>query len=134
MGVHLPSAGPPGWGPQRGAQTTHASGGTSKVVISLLLTGHCTRKVGSDETESQPLLPISVWPSLYILSCRRSVLLVFRLFSQIVVLYILVVLVCPWEEGNSESFYSTIIIPTNAEKLCKCCCFWNASLDMARFF
>lgn len=40
-----------------------------------------------------PLLPVSMWPLLYILSCRKSVLLVFMLFSERVV-YVVVVLVC----------------------------------------
>ena len=43
------------------------------------------------------------------LSYRKSVLLVFRSFSEVVVLRIVVVLVCPWEV-KSGSFYSTIYI------------------------
>ena len=40
------------------------------------------------------LLPISMCPFLYILSCRKSVLLVFRSFSKGVVLYVTVILIC----------------------------------------
>ena len=38
-------------------------------------------------------------------------MLVFRSFSETAVLYVAIVLVCLWEEGSSESFYSAIVIP-----------------------
>lgn len=40
---------------------------------------------------------ISMWFFLYIFSCRKSFLSAFSLFSEIITLYIVVVLVCPWE-------------------------------------
>ena len=42
------------------------------------------------ETKSLLLLPISVWPFLYRLSCKRSILLVFSWFSEIVIQYVVV--------------------------------------------
>lgn len=36
------------------------------------------------------LLPISVWPFLYRLGCKRSILLVFSWFSEIVIQYVVV--------------------------------------------
>ena len=48
MAACLPSARPPGWGAQCGACTPCSSGGTSAVVMSLLLLCHCTGGVGSD--------------------------------------------------------------------------------------
>ena len=36
---------------------------------------------------SLPLIYILIWPFIYILSCIESVLLVFGLFSEIVVIY-----------------------------------------------
>ena len=56
----------------------------------------------------------SMWPFLYILSCRKSVLLIFRLFLEtVVVLYevVLIVLMYPWEEVSSDSSHSAILIP-----------------------
>ena len=47
---------------------------------------------------------------LYILSCRRAVLLVIVLFSERVVSYVVVVLVFSWEEVSSVSSYSAILI------------------------
>ena len=52
------------------------------------------RGVGPDLSASPPLLAVSMWLTLYVLSCRKSVLLVFRSFSEIVVLYVGVVLAC----------------------------------------
>ena len=67
-------------------------------------------RVGSDKNTSLPLLPISIWPFLCILSCRKSVLLVFRSFLEIVVLHLIVALVCLWEEVTSGSSYSSILV------------------------
>ena len=49
--------------------------------------------------------------SLYILNYRRAVLLVFSLFSERVVLYVVVALVLLWEEMSAGSSYSSIFIP-----------------------
>lgn len=51
---------------------------------------------------SLPLLPVPVWPFLYILSCRKPVPLVFSC-SQIRCSICGGVLVCLWEEMNSGS-------------------------------
>lgn len=84
--------------------------GASVVVMSLLPVGHYTRGVGCDKTASLPFLPISMWAFLYILSCRTSVLLIFRLFSERVVVCVVVgwcvpggrrAQVCPWGEVSS---------------------------------
>ena len=53
-------------------------------------------------TLSPPLLFVSLYFFLYIFSCRRTSLLIFRLFSLVVALSI-VVLTCSWKEVNSES-------------------------------
>ena len=78
-------------------------GGCSIMVISPLLVSHCPEGAGSDRAVSLLLFPTPMWPFLYILSCRKPVLLVFRSFSEIVVLYVVVVLVCPWEGVSSGS-------------------------------
>ena len=52
------------------------------------------------------------WYGLFILSCRKSVLLVLRLFSERVVLYAAVILVCLWGEVSSGASYSAILIWT----------------------
>lgn len=64
----------------------------SKFVISASF-GLPARDVGPELITSLPFLSISVCFFLYILSCRRTVLLFFYLFSERVVLYIVVVLV-----------------------------------------
>lgn len=74
--------------------------GASVVVMSLLPVGHYTRGVGCDKTASLPFLPISMWAFLYILSCRTSVLLIFRLFSESCCVCGCR-LVCPWGEVSS---------------------------------
>ena len=52
-----------------------------------------TRGVGPSEITSLPFLPVTVWVFLYTLGCRKAVLLVLRLFSERVFLYVFVVLV-----------------------------------------
>lgn len=56
-------------------------------------------------TMSLPLLPFSMWPSLYVFTCRRSVLPVFRRFSEEVAPYVVVVLICSWEEVRTLLLY-----------------------------
>lgn len=56
------------------------------------------------------LLPISMRFFFYILNYRKAVLQVCRLLLERVVLYVVVILVHPWEEVSSESSYSTILI------------------------
>lgn len=67
--------------------------------------------MGPDKTLSLPLLPISVWPFLYILSYKKSVQLVFRSFSVIVALFLVVIWLCPWEKVISGSSYSATLTP-----------------------
>lgn len=43
--------------------------------------------------------------------CRKSVLLVFRPFSEIAVLYVVVILMCLWKEVSSWSTYPTRLTP-----------------------
>lgn len=100
MDTQLPGAGPPGWGALHGTQTPHSSGMASTIALSLPfvschttgvgLVSHYTMGVGPVWTMSLPLLPVSRWLFLYILSCVRSVLLVFRSFSEILVLHVVV--------------------------------------------
>lgn len=79
-------------------------------VLSLPLVDHCLEGGGSDKTASRPLLPISARPFLYVLSCREAFLLIFKLSSETVAVY--VVVEHPWEGVSSESSYSTVLIPT----------------------
>lgn len=98
----------PGWGAQRVAQTLHSSGKAPHP-----MRGSPGLGCGPDQTVSLPLLPISGWCFLYILSCVRSFLLVLRSFSEIVVLNVVVVLVCLSEEVSSGSSSSAIwILPS----------------------
>ena len=48
----------------------------------------------------------------YIFSCRKSVLLVFGLISEMVVLYVVAVSMCPWDNMSSGSSYSASLIQT----------------------
>lgn len=110
MGTHLPVQVSPGKDPSMGSVRGLVPWGTSAAFITLLLWGHCTWGVDSDSTTSLALLPLQMWPCLYILSCRKSVLLVFRLVSEMVVLYVVAVSVCPWDDMSSGSSYSAILI------------------------
>ena len=88
MEVCLPGSDPPGWGDSCGAQAPHSSGKTTAVVISLPLVTCHTEGVDPDQTLFLPLPPVLMWLFLHIISCVKSVLLVFRSFSVIVVLNI----------------------------------------------
>lgn len=104
MGAHLPHAYP--------------QGGNCSVpgLISLLLRdNHCahdiTYAVGSCPGNFSPNCVSAVlifWTFLYIINCGRAVLIVFRLFSEWVALYIVEVLMCLWEKVNSGSIYFSI--------------------------
>lgn len=70
--------------------------------------------------ESQPgfvlaLLSTSKWPFLYIFSCERAFLLVFRSPSETVGLYVVVALMCPWELSSE---YFTVLIPSDYSLNC----------------
>lgn len=79
------------------------------VMISLPFRGHHTEGVGSDETTYLPLL--LSWCGLFFVSLfiKKSVLLIFTSFLEIVVLYVVLV----WEEVSSGFSYSTILIWTS---------------------
>lgn len=93
--VNPTGGGPLAWDACCGAQTTHSLGRNCIIFISLLLAGHHTEDMGPDKTTSLPFLSISV---LLYLHCGMAVLLVFGSFSERVVLYVIVVLLCPWED------------------------------------
>ena len=76
--------------------------------FSLQLMSYCARDVSSDSTVSLP--PLLLLFFLYILSCRSTFLLVFRLSSGRVS-YVCCSLGYPWEEVISGSSYSAILIP-----------------------
>ena len=57
------------------------------------------------------------WYGLFILSCRKSVLLVLRLFSERLI-YAVVILVCLWGEVSSGASYSAILIWTLLVSFC----------------
>ena len=82
--AHSPSAGPSGWHPKQ-VWTLYLLGRTSAIVIILSSVSRLPADVGLDYTMTPPLLPISLC-LLYIFSCRRSSLLIFRLFSLTVAL------------------------------------------------
>lgn len=63
-------------------------------MITLLLVGHHAGGVYPDQTTSLSLLPVSMWLFLYVFSCGRPVLLVFRSVSEAGSIGV-VVLVCP---------------------------------------
>lgn len=85
---------------------SHKMGRTTMAMISLPIVNHHTGGVGPDQTTSVPLLLITMCHHLYILGCRNFVQLVFRSFSVMVALYLVVVLVCPWQEVSPGSTYS----------------------------
>ena len=60
-------------------------------------------------TRSLPLLAFSVWLFPSIFSCRKAVLVIFRSFSEGVMLYV-AALMCLWEDVNS-GFSSSTIFP-----------------------
>ena len=112
MGTHLPVQVSPGKDPSTGSGRGLAPWGTSASFVTLLLWGHCTWGVDSDSTTYLTLLPLQMWPCLYMLSCRKSVLLVFGLISEMVVLYVVAVSMCPWDNMSSGSSYSASLIQT----------------------
>lgn len=57
--------------------------------------GSRTLGMGSVQTASLTLLPTLTWHSVYIPSCRKSAVLVFRSFPEIIIARVVVVLVCP---------------------------------------
>lgn len=77
-------------------------------MISLLLASHCTRSVAPDKTTALLFLSLSMWLFLFVFSCRKASLLVFRSFLERVVLYVVAVLVCLWEEVSSGSSYAPL--------------------------
>lgn len=85
--------------------TFHSSGRTSTPVISSCLWVTAMGCFGS--WPSLPFLPSSMWCFLYIFRCGIAVLLEFRV-SELVTLYVVSALVCPWEEVSSASSYSVI--------------------------
>ena len=105
----LPSEEHPGWRTQCGAWTPQSLRRASAIVIILLFVGHLPMGVDLDYTVSLALLVILWWFLLYIFSCGKSFTLVFRSLSLIVALYVVIILVCSWEEMRSESSYSTIL-------------------------
>ena len=58
-------------------------------------------------------LPVSLLFLCYIFSCWKSFLLVFRLFSEILALSVVVILVSPWEKVSSGSSYSAKLISSH---------------------
>ena len=101
------------WAGDRSAQTPCSSVRDLCGYGIAFILGHWPRGVGLTRLHFCSWSP-SMSPFLYILSCRKSVLLIFRLFLEIVVvLYevVLIVFVYPWEEVSSESSRSAILIP-----------------------
>ena len=78
---------------------------------------------GVNCTESLPFLSCLIVVPFYIFSCRRSFLLLFRSFSSIIALWIVVILVCPWPEVSSKSSYSTVLAKVlQIDFICICLC------------
>ena len=102
--VQVPGAGQPTWSSEPSLLRR-----TSEAVMSLLPVGCSTADVGSGQTASPPLLSISTWLFLFIFSCGKSFLLVFRSFSEIVSLNVVAIWVCPWQEASPGSSYSAIL-------------------------
>ena len=69
-----------------GAETPVSWRRTSMVLIFLLFVGGQLQVMGPSETVSLLLLLVLLWCLLYICSCGKSFLLVFRLFSKIIAL------------------------------------------------
>ena len=101
------------WAGDPSAQTPCSSVGDLCGYAIAFISGQPPRDMGLTRLHFCSWSP-SMWSFLYILSCRKSVPLIFRLFLEtVVVLYVvvLIVLVYPWEEVSSESSYSAISIP-----------------------
>ena len=77
----LLSTRPLDWWFWTGAWIHHSLGRSPWLWLSLPLLCHHTSGVSHWTDCISALLPISMWLFLYILSCRKSVLLVYRLFS-----------------------------------------------------
>lgn len=65
--------------------------------------------VGPDKITYLSLLSISTWLIPFVLICGIVVLLVFYYFSERIVLYVLVISVCLWEEVSSGASYATTL-------------------------
>ena len=83
---HLPGSRSLDWGALSMAQIPFLLGTTSAIVIFLLFVGHLLGDMGLDYTVSPPRLPFSLWFLLYIFMWKRSFLLIFMLFSEIIAL------------------------------------------------
>ena len=83
----------PRWGSQCGAQPPHSLGRTSAVVNIIPFVNHLPRGLGLDYIAFTSLLPVSLWFLLYIF-ITKLFLLVFRSFSLIVLLKLVVISVC----------------------------------------
>lgn len=104
MGAHLPRVGSPMCGPDSSFLRESLYGWTPPTPATH---GSLGLECGPDETVSLPLLQISGWYCLCILSRVISFLLVLRSFSEIV-------LVCRPEEVSSGAASSAIWIPPPA--------------------
>lgn len=62
------------------------------------------------KTSSLPLLSVSMWPFYPLHVEKQAVQPIFRSFSEGIVLYEAVYLMCPWEV-SSGSFYAAILGP-----------------------
>lgn len=68
---------------------------------------HCTKSGVFGETRSLLSYPSRCGPFLY--CCEGAIQLVFRSFSERIVLYVAVDLLCLWEEVSSGFFYAAIL-------------------------
>ena len=125
LGPHLPGVGTMGWGVWCGAQTPYSLERTSIIVMSSCC-GPPTQGCGS--RLYHVFIPPThlMWFLLYIFSCRKCFLLVYRLFWLIIALKMVVILVCLWEELSSGSSYSiTMVISLKILMSDNAKCWWR---------
>lgn len=115
MGAHFPGAGPQVWGAWCGAQTPLLRENLRVCEVP----SHLWVAMLGVWVLMRPHLcppPVSMCFFLYILSCRRAVLLVFRSFSKRAVAHVAVVLECPWEHLPTPPSGSHLSAPLHLYK------------------
>lgn len=106
LGAHLFGTGPENWGICGGALTPHSSRRSSIFVRSLPIMGHCSRVRLLVRLHLCLSYHFDVAP---IACCEGGIQLILRSFSEEIIPYVALHLVCLWEERSSGSFYVSIL-------------------------
>lgn len=116
IGADLPGAYPPVWSTWCGAKIPHSSGRRCTFVVPLLLAGWAPGVWVLIRPCTCPFCP-SWYGFLFLSQLWHSCSVSLQSFSERVALYIVVVLVCLWEEVSPWFFYTAIFTPPNSDWL-----------------